>query len=609
YEEYRETWEKTVLEQGHELGDHTLNHRGATTDRDSETQIGDCARHIRSIQPDNRPLAFQRGGATVWLQRKPFDFFLAKYDLFEPGRSMSCSEAYPQFSFDAFQKRLDAALENGEWMETHFHGIDETHLYISTDVFRRMLEHTAQHSADIWQTGMASAHCYQEERDGAHLFGRPNGNDAVTLHLTCATDPVRYNHPLTLELELPAGTKETTVLDAAGNSTNFQIDSSGKKQILRFNVPPETSDHTVRASGIGAAWQAANGPEWPDPGPHPYVFFTDDELPELRNKTKQAPASAMWENVKNAADHLLNEPAAPPDDPTWQDARDASNRLRILSFVHAITEDKAYALRAELEIDTILAAKSWNHLLIKADADLVSAEITCSLGLAWDWMHSALEQDRLRVIRDTIVTRGLEPIAKAAEDRVWWSYWMRGNWGAVIFGQAGVAALSILNEEPRAAEWLRLCRRKIWLYTQSLGTDGSWGESVSYACYAWSNATLLIDALHRFTGGKINLFDNLGLRRLPEWFIHLLTPDGSGFVPFSNCGKGVSFRGQYLYRLAREYGNPQAQWIAKHMAAEAPAADLFGFLWLDPDLAPEPPSSLPLAKIFSHTHFLIYNRH
>lgn len=36
--------------------------------------------------------------------------------------------AYEQFSAEGFTRRLDEPIEKGEWMESHFHGIDNTHL-------------------------------------------------------------------------------------------------------------------------------------------------------------------------------------------------------------------------------------------------------------------------------------------------------------------------------------------------------------------------------------------------------------------------------------------------------------------------------------------------
>jgi hypothetical protein len=376
--------------------------------------------------------------------------------------------------------------------------------------------------------------------------------------------------------------------------------------VARFDVPPADATFTVRVTGIGRRHVDAHGPEIADPGPHPYLFFRQADIPALVEKTRQPGAREMWEQVKSEADRLVqagrHEAASPP---SMDDARTCSGHLRVLGLVHALTGEAAYAERAWTDAEVILSARSWNHPKHHGDADLVSAEICCSLAIAYDWMHAAFSPEQRDRMREGIVTRGLEPIVRDANDRVWWSIWYRGNWGSVIFGQAGVAALALLNEEPRALDWVRLCRRKNWGYGRAVGEDGSWGESVSYACYAWWNATLLMDALHTVTDGDVDHFDNPRVRELPRWFTHMLVPDESGFVPFSNCGVGRHFRGQYLYRLARYHQDGQAQWIGGKMAARGGGPNVFGFLWYDPELVPQPPVDLPLSRHFDHIDWAV----
>jgi hypothetical protein len=608
YATYRTEWEHTVLEQGHELGDHTMNHRGAKTDADAEEQIGECAEHIWNLQKErSKVLAFQQGGATTWLQRKPMEFFLKKYHLFEPGRSMSCSESYKQFSADAFRNRLDDVIKNGEWMESHFHGIDDTHLYISSPVFRELLEYARTRSSVVWQAGMAAIHKYQMARDQSSIIVQIAGPDEIAVHLTCATDSAYYDQNLTLELELQNGIGEVSIENARGEQLSCDHISKENTIVLQVKVPPESDVLRINAQGLGELYENVHGPELPSPGPHPYLFFNSSDIPKLKAKSTTRVASAMWEEIQSEGNRLLESaPEKPGDTPDWEQARDGSSRIRVLGFLGAVTGDASYTERAIPEIETILAADRWNHPLNKGDADLVSAEITCSLGLAFDWLHDTLPEDLREKMKEAIVSRGLEPIVKDIGEDVWWSIWYRGNWGSVICGQSGVAALAILEEEPRAADWVRLFRQKIWVFGQALGEDGSWGESVSYGCYAWSNATLLMDALHHLSKGKINLFDNDRLRHLPEWFIHFLLPDETGFVPFANCGRGTTFRGQYLHRLAGEYQDGKAAWIANIMSARGGGPNVFGFLWCDPDLEPEPPEDLPLTKIFHHTDWGVF---
>ena len=604
FDAYRGAWEGSVLDQGHELGDHTMLHRGALTDREAEEQIGACADYIRQVQPTGgRPLSCQRGGGTKWLQRKPYKFFQAKYNLFRSGGSMSCSEAYTHFSVARFKARLRQAIRDGEWMESHFHGIDETHLFISTPVFGEVLDYAQSRLRDLWQAGMAEIYTYQEEREFAHLLVHAEGDDALVLHLACGTDPEVYNHPLTLEADLPPRIRRVDITNAEGEPVEGRIEKAGQGRVVRLDVQPVDGVYTLRVKGIGAAYDRAHGPELPTPGPHPFVFLTRDDVPALLEKTKVAPTQEMWERVKSEADRLAKDkPERPEGRLTGDEVRPSSNALRTLGLAYVLTQDSALVDRAIADIELILSASSWSHPQHNTEADLVSAEISCSLGLAYDWMHGALPEELRTRMREAIVSRGLEPIVEATDNKVWWTHWYRGNWGSVIFGQAGVAALSLLGDDPRAVDWVRLCIEKMRQYGQSIGTDGSWAESVSYACYALSNATLFMDALKRVTGGRINLFDNPRLERFPEWLIHLLVPDESSFVPFSNCGAGARFRGDYLYRFASEYQDGRTQWIAERMSGRG---TVFGFLWYDAAVEPKAPVDLPLAKVFDHIDWAV----
>ena len=73
YRRHAAAWEKDIPAAGHELADHTLHHRGARTDAEAETEIGQCAEQIRKIAPEQgRLVQFLGGGATHWMMRKPY---------------------------------------------------------------------------------------------------------------------------------------------------------------------------------------------------------------------------------------------------------------------------------------------------------------------------------------------------------------------------------------------------------------------------------------------------------------------------------------------------------------------------------------------------------
>ncbi len=600
YQERRTEWEQTLPAQGHELADHTMNHGGASTDDEAAAEIAGCADYLRALAPQGSPmLAFARGGGTTWMQRRPTEFFLKTSHLIGGmGGSMSCSEDYPSFSLDAVRSRLDRAIQNGEWFQTHYHCVDEGYIKIPSATLRAILQLLKDHADQVWVAGMKAIYKYQQERSGSHVLFYPQGEDVVAVDLTVATAPRLYDQPLTLEVRLPAGAEAVTVRDTAGQTIAVHTAATDAGAVVRFDVPPVDGIYRVEAPGLGSALSKQQAPGLGVHRDHPYLFFTEADLARLTARTQQPPTGEIWERIKSSADGILRAALPTPpsgDDPDgWNQARRSGSRVRTLSFAYAMTGEPAYLERAKPELEVMYAAGTWSDPRHRAEADLVSAEATCTLGLAYDWLHKGLSVAERDKLRSVLVTKGLEPIFKADAQKVWWSIWPRGNWGSVIFGQAGVAALALLGDEPRAAEWVRRCEQKIWLYTQAIGQEGGWGESVSYACYCWLNGVRFIDALQRVGGD--NLLSTSGPRKLPAYFLHLLLPDKSGFVPFSNCGTGVNFGASFLYRLADEYDDPHAQWIAQQMQPRS--SDPFAFLWIDPDLQAAPPTDLPTMKHF-----------
>lgn len=591
--EERAAWESPAVLQAHELGNHTMNHQGARTDKEAEAEIGECADRIRQLQPERSSvLAFQPGGATLWLQRKPMEFFRQKYHLYEPTGSMSCSEDYEWFGFERFQERLDEAIAEGGWMQCHFHCIGEGHLGISEPLFRRLLEEARARSDEIWQDGIAAIYQYREERDGADVLAHGTGADTLTLSLACATDPEIYTHPLTLEVWLPAGCESGTVADAEGRPVEMWMEEAGDRRVLRFDVAPVDAAYTVRAAGLGAACRREVEVEMAAPGPHPYLFFNRADAPAILDKAGRAPASAMWERIKAQADELIGED---DDGAAGESMWDNRHRLRNLAFVYALTGEPAYATRAMPELEAILARDEW--LMPKAEA-LETAEAICTLSIAYDWLYDALDEAKRSRIREAIVRDGIEPILRATEEGEWWTYWYRCNWGAVIYGQAGVAALSLLPDEPRAADWVRLCQQKVWHYTRSLGNDGGWGESGSYGVYGWTHAITFMDAIRHVSGGRVDLFSTGNVGELSDWFAYLMEPSQLNFIPFANSDTGTRGAVPILYRLAGEYRNGQAQHLANRVADRVESTDVFAYLWCDPTVEPRPLTELPRTKVF-----------
>lgn len=604
YQQHREAWEGAILRGGHELANHTLNHHGARTDGEADEQIGVPTALLRRLQPDRRQITFEPGGATLWLQRKPFEFFADKYHLYDVNDTrntsdavLSCAVTAPWFSVEAFAERLAETIAAGGWLQPHFHQIDETgHLRLPPEDLWRVLEAVVAHREEVWQAGMAAIHEYEREREMASVWSSPQGEDALLLELVCGTDPNLYLQPLTLEVDLPAGAEAATVTEAAGEMVACRIEEAEGGAVIRFEAPPREAQFEVRATGIGAA-AGGRMRRVGASGAHPFVMFSDGDIAGILEKASGPVGKAMWEGILCRAESALaSEPAPEPvsEDPWIRMWRELSS-LRMVAFGYALTRRAEYGANGVSRL-VALAREDWWY---GPNSEMLNTSgAVHSMGLAYDWLHDAMSEDQRAEVRASMVEHGIWPVVAATERGDWWTEWFHCNWGAVIYGETGLAALALLGEEPEAEEWVRLSQRKVWRYLQALEEDGSWGESATYGVYAWSNAIRFADGLRRVTGE--DLFDNRRLRNLARWFVGMLEPGGENFVPFSNCQTGAGGVMGILFRLAREYGDGQAQTAALEMAASGSGGtDPCSLLWYDPTVEAKPLSDLPPDTLFS----------
>ena len=602
YIPYAFIWEGRVIKEGHELGDHTMWHEGARTDEEAEREVGEPAVLLHRLQPQLKLLTFAAGGGTQWLQRKPMEALLAKYDLSSVGGggsgiagvSLSCSEVYPDFSAQAFREALEQCLADGTWFQPHFHTIcpaaprELVGLYITPETFSDCIDIVHAHRAELWQAGMNVIGQYARERLGSRLWVHASGAHALEVSLTCATDANYYTQPLTMEVDLPVGADRVAVTDRTGKAIAVRIEQSGHRQVARWEVAPVDMSFTVRAKGIGANSQLE---EMKAPGAHPYLFFTAAETPALLAKTRDPLAKSLWEMILREADSFLGEtkPEILKDQVMW----DWSYRIQVLGLAYSLTHNEAYGKAGVTFLMTAAASDSWHAGKTEM---LLTGEAMGTLGIGYDWLYNALTKEQRAQVHEALVRYGLEPLEQAAKEGDWWTDWYRSNWGAVIYGNGGIAAMALLGDEPRAANWVRLCERKLWHYTQSLGEDGGWGESAGYGSFAWYNGLAFLESLRRVVGD--DLLDNPRLRRLPYWFINLLETNGRDYIPFSDASRGVGESPEVMALLAHEYRDGNVQFAAKEMMARRDRAAVFAFLWYDPSVEAKPLTSLPLTKVW-----------
>jgi hypothetical protein len=248
YQSHRAEWEACAAQGDQEFADHSMRHRGSRNDAETDQEIGETARYIRTLFPGKSALlCFSPGGGTMWTYSGRLRTVLDKYDLYfdlfdvSPRVGISVQEG----SAEAYRTTLEGAIEKGVLFTGLFHRIDPTGVTPAT--FRGMLETTKRHAAEIWVAGGTDVFKYFQERNAAALTWASGGAGGLTLALTCATDAKLYDQPLTIELALPDGwrAQDLKVRNGQGAAVPTRVATVAGQSVVRFDVPPVTGKYAL----------------------------------------------------------------------------------------------------------------------------------------------------------------------------------------------------------------------------------------------------------------------------------------------------------------------------------------------------------------------------
>ena len=398
---------------------------------------------------------------------------------------------------------------------------------------------------------------------------------------------------------------------------------------------------------------------------HPYLHFSKENLPALRERVKSdARAMAVYQRLLNECNRLLDMPVSrqvPPRSrgisPYYQGGRDAYDSYHVslgknafdLAFIYQLTGDEKYARKSYEFAEALSVLDSWvdnwdkfewlywmgkpygakwneeqdNEIVYSYD--LGAARDSRHLAAAYDWIYETLNDYQRKRIRNALLENAVLRL-RGNYDYQWWAHAWRTNWLPVCFSGVGLAALAMYSEDPKLLDVVEETRVRInRFFEESIGQDGGYQEGVGYWSYAMENAVLFAAVLKNVSRGKINMFDNPRLKTTIQFPLYtFVAPVGS--VPFGDAQ--ASLQGSYfsqgnyaLYsRLAEELNSPQARWLAelfrpfdpgessiqRGIEARPEDFDLYSVIWPEAEIEPSlPDSSAPMSMHFRTIDWVI----
>ena len=253
----REEWLGQVPALGHELGNHTMNHRGAGSLAEAEYEIGEAAKILREAgkRPD-RLLLFASGGGKRWGGKRWSESDRMYRDI--PG-SLDMIDLYDgnypyvnvtgDLTPDQLIGYVDRAIVEGRHQAFTFHGVGAPSirdhvrrlirgkdLAFPEEKFLAFLRLLKDRSEKVWIAPLGDILKYRGEYEAAALEGIRRQGDHVTFRLVVGTDPVLFDHPLTVVLPWPEAGKARILQDGKTVEGHFGI-----QDLLVFDLSPVTS--------------------------------------------------------------------------------------------------------------------------------------------------------------------------------------------------------------------------------------------------------------------------------------------------------------------------------------------------------------------------------
>ena len=252
YGQHRHEWEVDVPKAGHELGNHTLTHKGAKSIEELTKEIGDCSEQLAKVfGPKPRLVSFAIPGGVPWnFTPEQLETILQKDRLIlATNRNFFDEQKTDPVSF------VQHAIDAHSWTNVAMHGTGGEWLSTSIPNLTRLLDFIVAHRPALWAAPEIEVYKYTQERDAAlPPFISSTSSTGFSIEVKCDAAklstfgmPVStlYDQPLTVEVAVPASWKSFRV-EQGGRTTPYKTFVLDSATIARFDILPNIESARVR---------------------------------------------------------------------------------------------------------------------------------------------------------------------------------------------------------------------------------------------------------------------------------------------------------------------------------------------------------------------------
>ena len=351
------------------------------------------------------------------------------------------------------------------------------------------------------------------------------------------------------------------------------------------------------------------------PRPHPYLLFTAAEKPAMLQRIKQDRHSTeVFEKFLLEGRRLLNATIEHDEPPpremhtryvgTDDYRRFVSQHLNAaftLAFLYQMTGEEKYVAKAFYHANVVCAQENWMQTPHQFDViysrvwpygakddqvaftyDITASSTSQQMSFIYDWLYPALTKTQRDRVRGALLEKAIMRV-RGNYEYLWWATAYKCNWSGICHTGLGLAALTLLNEDPQLIDVVARSCEGIWSMIEHIGPDGGWQEGRGYWAYGLGESVRFIEAVKRVSGGKVDMFKHRSLSPHPtEFGLYGMT---GGFGDGNGNAVGEPF---VMNKLAQESGDPHAAWYVKNLVRSGES--IFDLIWPATTVKPEKPA-------------------
>jgi hypothetical protein len=317
---------------------------------------------------------------------------------------------------------------------------------------------------------------------------------------------------------------------------------------------------------------------------HPQLYFTERDLPRLRKLRSEPPHAKIYKNLIESADWCLTKtprakwiaPVSP--DPIYENLYDRFYAImgdlaitEHLSFAYALSGKKEYGEAARGWV--LASCRAWQR---EADGTpdggkaYAVSRMLKGVAVGYDIVYDRFSEAERKEIRQTLAR-----IADLYFENYFQTPTIAGpgfhtHHAIVEWSSFGVAALTLLGEEPKAQTWLDATVKKFeeHLLPTGLAPDGAQTEGGTFWASTMQSRIFFMDALRRMTGRDLfkqfekQMNADLALAEIADEKFPGYEQSHANVILQPYYGQ-LNYYAPILLFLAKEYRRPIFQYLAQ----------------------------------------------